>query len=134
MRHLGIGSKSEHSPWPQSTRRLDCQGDQNMRTDDLVTALSANIEPVNGRPVGRTVYIALAAGSVVALGIMLVGLGVRADLMTARALIFLLLKLAFTVGIVGVASVYLTRLARPSISAAMPFVAIVLLAAISLGL
>jgi len=84
-----------------------------MRTDDLVTALSANIEPVNGRPVGRTVYIALAAGTVVALGIMLVGLGVRADLMTARALIFLLLKLAFTVGIVGVASVYLTRLARP---------------------
>src|SRR5260370_519368 len=79
MRHLGIGSKSEHSPWPQSTRRLDCQGDQNMRTDDLVTALSANIEPVNGRPVGRTVYIALAAGTVVALGIMLVGLGVRVD-------------------------------------------------------
>jgi hypothetical protein len=61
--------------------------------------------------------------------------------MTARALIFLLLKLAFTVGIVGVASIYLTRLARPggerrtsSISAAMPFAAIVLLAAISLGL
>jgi hypothetical protein len=112
-----------------------------MKTDDLVAALSTHIEPVNGRLVSRTVYIALAAGTVVALGIMLVGLGVRSDLMTARALMFLLLKLAFTVGIVGVASAYLTRLARPgaergtsSISAAMPFAAIVLLSAISLGL
>jgi hypothetical protein len=112
-----------------------------MKTDELVAALSAHIEPVNRKVISRTVYVALAAGTVVALGIMLVGLGVRADLMTARALIFLLLKLAFTIGIVGVASVYLMRLARPggerrtsSISAVMPFVAIVLLAAISLGL
>src|ERR1700737_5305702 len=104
-----------------------------MKTDDLVAALSTHIEPVNGRLVSRTVYIALAAGTVVALGIMLVGLGVRSDLMTARALMFLLLKLAFTVGIVGVASAYLTRLARPgaergtsSISPAMPSAAAVL--------
>jgi hypothetical protein len=112
-----------------------------MKTDELVTALSAHIEPVNGRLVSRTIYIALAAGTVVALGVTIVGLGVRSDLMTAGALMFLLLKLAFTVGIVGVASAYLARLARPggerrtsSISAAVPFAAIVLLAAISLGL
>src|SRR5260370_39488151 len=112
-----------------------------MKADDLVARLTAHIEPVNRRLVSRTVYIALAAGTVVALGIMLVGLGVRPDLMTARALAFLLLKLAFAVGIVGVASIYLTRLARPggerrtlSISAVVPFAAIVLLAAISLGL
>ncbi len=61
--------------------------------------------------------------------------------MTARAMIFLLMKLAFTVGIVGVASVYLTRLARPggerktkTISPVIPFAAIVLFAAVSLGL
>jgi hypothetical protein len=112
-----------------------------MKTDDLVAALSTHIEPVNRKAVGRTVYIALAAGTAVALAFMLVGLGVRPDLLTARALIFLLLKLAFTVGIVGVASVYLTRLARPggerktsTISPMIPFAAIVLLAAISLGL
>ncbi len=112
-----------------------------MKTDDLVAALSAHIEPVNRRLLSRTVYIALAAGTVVAFGLMLVGLGVRADLMTDHALMFLLLKLAFTVGVVGVASVYLMRLARPggerrtsSILAMMPFAAIVLLAAISLGL
>jgi hypothetical protein len=112
-----------------------------MNTDDLIAALSTHIEPVNRKLVSRTVYIALAAGTVVALGIILVGFGVRSDLMTARAFMFLLLKLAFTVGIVGGASAYLTRLARPggegrtsSISAALPFAAIVLLAAISLGL
>lgn len=112
-----------------------------MKTDDLVAALSTHIEPVNRRLVSRTVYIALAAGTVVALGIMLVGFGVRSDFTTGRALMFLLLKLAFAVGIVGGASTYLTRLARPgaerrtsSISALMPFAAIVLLAAISLGL
>lgn len=112
-----------------------------MKTDDLVALLSTKPEPVDCSLVVRTLYVALAAGIAVALGIMLVGLGVRSDLVTARALIFLLLKLAFTVGIVGVASVYLTRLARPggerrtsSVSAAIPFAAIVLLSAISLGL
>ncbi len=112
-----------------------------MKTDDLVALLSTSPEPVDPRLVGRTLCVALAAGTVVALGIMLAGLGIRSDLMTARALIFLLLKLAFTVGIVGVASIYLTRLARPggerrtsSTSAVVPFAAIVLLAAISLGL
>ncbi len=112
-----------------------------MKTDDLVALLSTKPEPVDRSLVVRTLCVALAAGIAVALGIMLVGLGVRSDLMTARALIFLLLKLSFTVGIVGVATVYLTRLARPggerrtsSISAAIPFAAIVLLSAISLGL
>jgi hypothetical protein len=111
-----------------------------MKTDDLVAALSSHIEPVNRRLVSRTVYVALAAGTVVAIGIMLVGLGIRPDVMTARALMFLLLKLAFAVGTVGVALVYLTRLARPggerktsSVSPVIPFAAIVLLSAISLG-
>ena len=109
-----------------------------MKTHELVAALSAHVEPVNRRHVDRMLYIALAVGTVVALGIMVVGLGVRSDLMSARALIFLLLKLVFAVGIVGVATVYLTRLARPGgerktslILAAVPFAAIVLLAAIS---
>ncbi len=57
--------------------------------------------------------VALAAGSIVSLGLTLVGLGVRPDLITARALIFLVVKLFFAVGIVSLALVYLTRLARP---------------------
>ena len=111
-----------------------------MRTDDLVALLSANLEPVDRGSVVRTLWVALAAGSIVALGITLVGLGVRSDLMTAHALIFLAVKLAFAIGIVGLAIVYLTRLTRPGgerkISAFLiiaPFLVIVILAAISLG-
>jgi hypothetical protein len=111
-----------------------------MKTDDLVALLSTNPEPVDRRSVARTLYVALAAGSIVALGIALAGLGVRPDLMTARAFAFLLLKLAFTVGIVGVASTYLTKLARPggerktsAVLVAIPFGAIAVLSVISLG-
>ncbi|MGY4311855.1 NrsF family protein [Bradyrhizobium sp. JR3.5] len=111
-----------------------------MKTDDLIAALSNNVEPVDRRLVSRAVAIALGLGLVAALGLVLAGLGVRADLTTPRAVTFLLLKLAFALGTVGAASVYLTRLARPGgerkISlglAALPFGAIMLLAAISLG-
>jgi len=111
-----------------------------MKTDDLVAFLSTNPEPVDRSSVVRTLCVALAAGMVVALGIAFAGLGVRSDLMTARALIFLVVKLAFAVGIVSLTLVYLTRLARPggerktpSFLIAMPFLIIVLLAAISLG-
>ena len=112
-----------------------------MKTDDLVALLSTNTEPVDRRSVVDTLGIALAVGTVVTLGITLVGLGVRPDLTTARALGFLAVKLSFAVGIVGLALAYLTRLARPgaegrtqSLLVALPFLAIVLLAAISLGL
>src|SRR5216684_7284808 len=88
VRHLGVGSKSEHSPWTQSDGRLDSPGDQSMKTDDLVALLSTNPEPVDRRSVARTLYVALAAGLIVSLGIMLLGLGIRSDLTTARALIF----------------------------------------------
>jgi hypothetical protein len=61
-------------------------------------------------------------------------------LTTARALIFLAVKLAFAIGIVGIAMIYLTRLARPGgerritpILAVLPFLAIVVLAAVSPG-
>jgi hypothetical protein len=111
-----------------------------MKTDDLVALLSTNPEPVDRRSLARTLHVALAAGLIVSLGIALAALGVRSDLMTARALVFLLLKLAFTVGIVGVASMYLTRLARPggerktsAVLVAIPFGAIAVLSVISLG-
>ena len=48
-----------------------------MKTDDLVAALSMHIDPVNRRWVDWAVCIALAAGTIAALGIVLVGFGVR---------------------------------------------------------
>jgi hypothetical protein len=111
-----------------------------MKTDDLVAALSAGLEPVDRGLVRRSVITALTVGTALTLGIMLVGFGLRSDVMTGRAIIFLFLKLAFAIGIVGFASFYLVRVARPggerklsSSWLAMPFGAILLLAAISLG-
>ena len=111
-----------------------------MKTEDLVAFLSTNIEPVDRSAVVRTLCLAIGGGVVVALGIALFGLGVRADFATTRALIFLAIKLAFAIGIVGLAIVYLTRLTRPGgerkISPFLitaPFLVIVFLAAISLG-
>ena len=112
-----------------------------MKTDDLVALLSANPEPVDHRLAARTLGVALGTGSVLALGITIVGLGVRPDLMTVGALIFVVIKLFFAVAVVSLALVYLTRLARPgaqrktsSFLIAVPFLIIAVLAAISLGL
>ena len=111
-----------------------------MKTDDLVAMLSTNVEPIGRGLVGRTISIAVAVGAAIALGIMLVGLGIRADLTTTRAIVFLLLKVAFALAVVGVAVRYLMRLARPGaergispLAIVIPFAAIVLLGAISVG-
>jgi hypothetical protein len=111
-----------------------------MKTDDLVALLSTNLEPVDRKAVVRTLYVAIAAGSIVALGIAVVGLGFRADLMTTRAPMFLAVKVAFAIGVAGLSLAYLTRLARPGgerkispFLVALPFLVIVVLAAISLG-
>jgi hypothetical protein len=112
-----------------------------MKTDDLVALLSLNPGPVDRGWTVRTLGVAVGTGSVLALGFTIVALGFRPDLMTARALIFVVIKLFFAIGIVSLALVYLTRLARPgaqrktsSFLIAMPFLVIVVLAAISLGL
>jgi hypothetical protein len=111
-----------------------------MKTEDLITMLATNVEPVDHRQLKRTVGVAVMVGAAVALGAMLLVFGVRADLSATGAVAFLLLKLAFMVALLVPASVYLLRLARPGgerrtpmAVVAAPFVAIVLLAAISLA-
>jgi hypothetical protein len=111
-----------------------------MKTDELVAALSRHVEPVDRGMIRRTIGLALAAAIVVALGLMGVWLGVRADFMTAHAAAFLVAKVAFAIAIVGVASIYLLRLARPggesrtvSLWVMAPFAAAILLAIVSLG-
>ncbi len=112
-----------------------------MRTDELIAALSTNVEPVNRRLVNRSIGVALVIGALVAIGAVLIVLGVRQDLATSRVMMFLLLKLVFAIGTALAASRYLARLARPGgerrafpgLTVALPFVAILLLAGISLG-
>lgn len=111
-----------------------------MRTDELVAALSRHVEPVDHGVIRRTVGLALVAAVVFALGLMAVWFGLRADVMTARAAVFLGAKAAFAMAIIVIASIYLLRLTRPggehrtaSIWPVVPFAAVILLAIISLG-
>ena len=111
-----------------------------MKTDDLVAVLSTNVEPINRGLVRRTISIAVAGGAVVALGLVFGVLGLRADLTTTRATIFMLLKIVFALAVIGVAMRYLLRLARPGaergispLAIVVPFAVIALLGAISLG-
>ncbi|MCK1606328.1 DUF1109 domain-containing protein [Bradyrhizobium sp. 166] len=110
-----------------------------MKTDDLVELLSTNVEPVDRHAVVRTLSVAIAGATLAALGIAFAGLGFRPDLTATRALIYLAIKLAFAIEVVGLAMIYLVRLARPGSERKMspfvvaaPFLAIVILAAISL--
>jgi hypothetical protein len=111
-----------------------------MKTDDLIAMLGTNVEPVDPRQVARTVSVALAVGGAAALVAMLFALGVRTDVTEAGRFAFLLLKLVFTLGVVLLASIFLSRHARPGgekrtpiALAALPFVVIMLLAAVSLA-
>ena len=112
-----------------------------MKTDELVALLSTNTEPVDRGLVVRTLLVALGAGSILALAITIFGLGVRPDIMGSGALGFVAAKVSFAVGISSLALVYLAKLARPgrerksrSYLVAMPFLVIVAIASINLGL
>lgn len=112
-----------------------------MKTDDLIRILSTNVEPIDRRQVEREVAAAVGIGTAAAVGAVLIFSGPRADVSDARALTFLMLKLAFAIAIIVTASIYLVRLARPGGEmrtkitwAGWPFLGIALLAAISLVL
>ncbi len=110
-----------------------------MKTEELMDMLSADVTAVKRHALTRTIGVAIAMRSVLAIGGALAALGIRGDLADSTALAYMLAKLAFALTIVAVASIYLTRLARPggenrtnALVIAAPFAAIVLLAAINL--
>jgi hypothetical protein len=110
-----------------------------MKTDELIGVLSTNIEPVDTQKVTRTLQIAILTGLVLALITGILALGVRLDLRDTGAFAFLGLKVAFGMAVTVLGSHYLLKHARPGgetrswISlAGVPFVAIMVLAGISL--
>lgn len=112
-----------------------------MRTDDLIAMLSTNVELVDRRELARTFAAALTIGGAATVAIVFLGLGPRTDLTDINAFVPLLLKVLFTVVVFALASTYLIRLARPGgerraalALLAVPFAAIIILAAISLAL
>lgn len=112
-----------------------------MKTDELIDMLSMNVEPVDRRLLTRGLGLAVALGAAGVLCATLVALGIRPDLGEAHALRSLILKLAFTLGMVVLASILLMRFARPGgehrahlAFVALPFAGIMILAAFNLAL
>lgn len=110
-----------------------------MRTEDLITMLSTNVEPVDHRRVGRNVGIAVLAGAAACVATVYFVFGPRADLATVGSFVSPVLKVAFTLIILVPASIYLIRLTRPGgerkstvALVALPFIAIMLLVVLSL--
>lgn len=111
-----------------------------MKTDDLVEVLSARIDPADLRAVSRRIAVAVVAGSVLAVAVILIGFGLRAGLSTVGAWTFLFMKIAFAAAVVATAATYLVRLSRPgaalkhgTLIVILPFLVIVALAFVSLG-
>lgn len=111
-----------------------------MKTSELITLLSNNVEPIDRNRLTRTIAAAIPAAAALALGITILFFGVRADLAAASTWIFVLLKIFFTTGVLTITSLYLLLIARPGGDrktsfgiVAAPFIGIALLAAIRLG-
>lgn len=111
-----------------------------MRTDELIEMLSTNVEPIERRRVPQGLGLAIAVAVAAVLLVALFGLGVRPDLASPGAVASLVLKIGFAAGIVAVAFMFLTTLARPGGElrtrpwlALLPFLGVVLLAAVSLA-
>src|SRR5882724_10781245 len=105
MRYFGAGGQNEHSPRAENAGRLDRQGNANMKMDQLVAPPSTKPELVDRRLVGRTLHVALAAGSIVSPGMR------SPNWVSAQIFVFLFVKLFFATEVVGLALIYLTRLA-----------------------
>ncbi len=110
-----------------------------MKTDDLISLLSTNVEPVDHRQIVRNIGMAVVAGAAVAVATVLFVLGPRAGLTTVGSFIPALVKVAVTFIILVPASIYLIRLTRPggeqksSVALlALPFIAVMFLAVLSL--
>jgi hypothetical protein len=84
-----------------------------MKTDDLIAALSADLEPVPRRAVGGRLALGLGAGIAVSFALMVLWLGMRPDLMPAMMTgpFWMKFAYAFTVAVFGFGLI--DRLARP---------------------
>ena len=112
-----------------------------MKTNKLIDMLSTNVEAVDHRSPSRALVAALAIGATAALGLMLVAFGIRHDLRDGSAVFFLGLKSLFAGAVFALAVVALNKVVRPGGERKIwlaaiwsPFVAITLLAVLTLGL
>jgi hypothetical protein len=110
-----------------------------MKTDDLIFALAADVEPVDPRAGHRRLLWAALAGVLIALPLMLWLLGLNPLLPEAARHPMFWVKFAYVAAVVAAAGVLISQLARPAaeprrpaIAVALPFFAMWLLAGFAL--
>ena len=84
-----------------------------MKTDDLIDALASDTTPFARHTVGRRLAVGLALGAVVSVAIMVLWLGVRADLMDAMRTGPFWMKFAYALSVAALGFGLMDRLARP---------------------
>lgn len=97
-----------------------------MKTNQLITLLSTNVDTVEAGRLGKIVTWALAIGGLVAFCTMVATVGFRADLGSSSSLIFLALKLLFSLSLLGIGARLLVKAMRPGRDLRKPFRLIVL--------
>lgn len=90
-----------------------------MKTDDLISLLAAQAAPVPAHAVGRRFAVALVVGLPLCLLLMLLTLGLRADLAQAATDGMFWAKLAFAASLAVAALVATHRLSRPGVGLGM---------------
>lgn len=84
-----------------------------MKTDDLIAALSADAAPVPRRAVARRLALGLGIGAMLSASVMVLWLGVRADLMHAMMTGPFWMKFAYAFSVAVLGFGLIDRLARP---------------------
>lgn len=84
-----------------------------MNTDTLIRSLATNLTPVSRHAVGKRIFAGLTLGSLVTLGLVAGGLGLRADLPRALSGFPFWMKWFYTISMAAGAMVLVARLARP---------------------
>jgi len=88
-----------------------------MRTEELIDALTRNLEPVRPRSGGLAFALALALATPTALALMLVAMGIHPGLRADIARPMFWVKASFGIALAGGALALLVRLARPGLRA-----------------
>jgi hypothetical protein len=112
-----------------------------MKTEQLINLLSTNLEPVDAHRVVRNLWMTIVAGLVLASLTCIVTLGMRQDLSNPGVLEFLFVKIGFAAAVTILGWRLLLKHARPGgenhsriFLVGVPFVALVILAAVNLML
>ncbi|MGH6829213.1 MAG: NrsF family protein [Rhizomicrobium sp.] len=91
-----------------------------MKTDELTARLSADLVPAPSHYVSRVLAAGLGIGILASILLMLLAMGLRADLSTAMEASAFWMKLAYTLSFVGLSFWMVERLGRPGASIKLP--------------